>query len=331
MFYKLLNLSGHSPDALKYLMIDTPVDLGFLYKFMREVSRVNQVFKDYGKIALSIHCENPEIINAFTQYMRQHETGNALKDYSDARPAFQEKLAIKETEILAAQANCPVNLLHLSSIDALEAGKEAVKNNPGLNILLESTLHHLGLSNDMTYGRHGKVNPPIRSREDVEALWQAIMKGDVKTVVSDHACSSKKIKEGDLWTSLAGFGGTELMFPLLLTDGHRKRGISLQKIAEITSYYPAVYHELYPKKGTIAIGSDADLVLVDLKKEGTIDSEKLHNKNRLTPYHGRRVKGMPRYTIVRGQVVMAEGEVKGPPVGEWIRPGGKLLHQESLS
>ena len=73
------------------------------------------------------------------------------------------------------------------------------------------------------------------------------------------------------------------------------------------------------------------LVLVDLKKEGTIDSEKLHNKNRLTPYHGRRVKGMPRYTIVRGQVVMAEGEVKGPPVGEWIRPGGKPFHQESLS
>jgi dihydroorotase (multifunctional complex type) len=319
MFYKMLDLTG-AAGSDKYLMIDTSYDLGFLFNYMKEVAKANEKYKNYGRISLSVHCENPEIINAFTQYMRQHETGNALKDYSDARPAFQEKLAIKETEILAAQAHCPVNLLHLSSIDALEAGKEAARNNPGLNILLESTLHHLGLSNDIKYGRHGKVNPPIRSREDVEALWQAIMKGDVKTVVSDHACSSKKIKEGDLWTSLAGFGGTELMFPLLLTDGHRKRGISLQKIAEITSYYPAVYHELYPKKGTIAIGSDADLAIIDLDKEKEVSVESMHSAQDFTPFEGYRYQGWPIYTILRGKVIFDNDKVVGEPgYGQFIK------------
>ena len=163
MFYKMLDLTG-AAGSDKYLMINTSYDLGFLYNYMKEVAKATEKYKDYGRISLSIHCENPEIINAFTQYMRQHETGKPLKDYSDARPTFQEKLAIKEAEVLAAQASCPVNLLHLSSIDAIEAGKEAVLRNPALNILLESTLHHLGLSNDIEYGRHGKVNPPIRSK-----------------------------------------------------------------------------------------------------------------------------------------------------------------------
>ena len=331
MFYKMLDLTG-AAGSDKYLMINTSYDLGFLYNYMKEVAKATEKYKDYGRISLSIHCENPEIINAFTQYMRQHETGKALKDYSDARPAFQEKLAINEAEVLAAQAQCPVNLLHLSSIDAIEAGKEAVLRNPSLNILLESTLHHLGLSNDIDYGRHGKVNPPIRSREDVEALWQAVIKGDVKTVVSDHACSSKKIKEGDLWTSLAGFGGTELMFPLLLTEGHRKRGVPLQRIAEITSYYPAVYHELYPKKGTIAIGSDADLAVIDLEKEKEISVESMHSAQDFTPFEGFRYQGWPVCTILRGKVMFENDRIVGQPGdGQYIKRPVRYHYRDEYS
>jgi dihydropyrimidinase/allantoinase len=310
MFYKMLDLTG-AAGSDKYLMIDTSYDLGFLYDYMKEVAKADDKYKDYGRISLSIHCENPEIINASTQHMRQHETGNPLRDYSDARPTFQEKLAVKEAEVLACQARCPVNLLHLSSIDAIEAGKEAVRSHPGLRILLESTLHHLGLSNDISYGRLGKVNPPIRSREDVEALWRAIIEGHVNTVVSDHACSSKKIKEGDLWTSLAGFGGTELMFPLMLTEGHLKRGLSLQRIAEVTSYYPAVYHELFPKKGTIAVGSDADLAIVDLDKEREVTVHSIQSAQDFTPFEGYRYKGWPTHTILRGKVMFENDRVVG--------------------
>ncbi len=319
MFYKMLDLTG-AAGSDKYLLLNTSYDLGFLYHYMQEVGRVNQKYSDYGRTSLSIHCEQPEIINAVSQSVKQRPGGNPLKDYSDARPPFQEKMAIKEVEVLLSETNCPVNLLHLSSIDALEAAKESARKFPGLNILLEGTLHHLGLSNDIPYGRLGKVNPPIRSKEDVEALWQAILKGDIRTVVSDSACSSKKIKEGDLWTSLAGFGGTELMFPLLLTEGYRKRGVSLQKIAEITSYYPSVYHELYPKKGTIAIGSDADLAIIDLGREKEVTVESLHSAQDFTPFEGYRYKGWPACTILRGKIVFENDRILGKPGdGQFIK------------
>jgi dihydroorotase-like cyclic amidohydrolase len=319
MFYKLLDLTG-AAGSDKYLLLNTSYDLGFLYNYMKEVAKANEKYKDHGRISLSIHCEQPEIINVATQYMKQHETGHPLKDYSDARPTFSEKMAIKDAEILAAKTNCPVNLLHLSSIDAIEAGKEAVERNPKLNILLEATLHHLGLSNDIQYGRLGKVNPPIREREHVEGLWKAVIDGDIKTVVSDSACASKKIKEGDIWTSLAGFGGTEIMFPLLLTEGYRKRGVPLERIAELTSYNPAIYHELYPKKGTIGIGSDADLAIIDLNKEKEVSVETLHSAQDFTPFEGIKYKGWPVYTILRGKVIFENGKIVGKPGdGQYIK------------
>lgn len=319
MFYKMLDLTG-AAGSDKYLMINTSYDLGFLFNYMKEVARVNEKYGEYGRISLSIHCEQPEIINVATQYMKQHETGNPLKDYSDARPTFSEKMAIKEAEVLAAQTNCPVNLLHLSSNDAIEAGKEAVERNPKLNILLEATLHHLGLSNDIKYGRLGKVNPPIREREHVDALWRAVINDDIKTVVSDHACSTKKIKEGDIWTSLAGFGGTELIFPLLLTEGYQKRGLPLHRIAEITSYNSAIYHALYPKKGTIALGSDADLAIIDLEKEREVSIDTLHSAQDFTPFEGIRYKGWPVCTILRGKVIFENDRILGQPGdGKYIK------------
>ncbi len=319
MFYKLLDLTG-AAGGDKYLLLNTSYDLGFLYNYMKEVARANEKYKGYGKIRLSIHCEQPEIINVATQYMRQHETGKPLKDYSDARPPFSERMAIKDAEVLAGQTKCPVNLLHLSSIDAIEAGIEAAGKHPELQILLEGTLHHLGLSNDIPYGRLGKVNPPIRQREDVEALWRAVIDGDIQTVVSDHACATKKIKEGDLWTSLAGFGGTEITFPLLLTEGYRKRGVSLERIAELTSYNPAVYHDLYPKKGTIAVGSDADLAIIDLDREKEVSVESLHSAQDFTPFEGIKYKGWPTHTILRGKVIFENDRIVGQAgVGQYIK------------
>jgi dihydropyrimidinase/allantoinase len=324
MFYKMLDLTG-ATGSDKYLLLNTSYDLGFLYNYMQEVARVNEKYSQYGRISLSIHCEQPEIINAATQYVKQHESGNPLKDYSNARPTFSERMAIKEVEVLCAQTNCPVNLLHLSSIDALEAGKETVAKNPKLNILLEGTLHHLGLSNDIKYGRLGKVNPPIREREHVEGLWKAVIDGDIKTVVSDSACASKKIKEGDIWTSLAGFGGTEIMFPLLLTEGYRKRGVPLERIAELTSYNPAIYHELYPKKGTIGVGSDADLAIIDLNKEKEVSVETLHSAQDFTPFEGIKYKGWPVYTILRGKVIFENDKIVGKPGdGQYIKRPVKL-------
>lgn len=328
MFYKLLNLAGSSPDAMNYLMTDTPVDLGFLYKYMKEVSRVNDIYKDYGKISLSIHCEDPEVIRATNEEVKDHPSGNLLKDYSDARPPWQEELAINEVAVMANRTNCPVNLLHLSSQRAIEAGKDVSSRYSRLDFLLEGTLHHLGLSNDMDLGRLAKVNPPIRSRKDVEYLWKSVLDNTIKTVVSDHACATKEIKKGDLWTSLPGFGGTSLMFPILITEGYHKRGLPLERIAELSATNPARYHNAFPKKGAMMVGSDADFAVVDVNEEKEVTLDDLHTAQDFSPEEGMKLKGWTEYTILRGKVIFKKGEVLGQPgYGEFIKRPIKLHYQ----
>jgi len=325
MFYKLLTLAGATPEANNYLMIDNPVDFGYLYRFMKEVGRVNKLYKEYGNISLSVHCENPEIIRATQAEVQAKPSGVPMKDYSNARPPWQEELAINETAIMARYTNCPVNLLHLSSQKAVEAGIDVSQRYPENDFLLEGTLHHLGLSNDMQLEQKAKVNPPLRSDADVDFLWDAVLKDTIKTVASDHACATLDKKKGDLWTSLPGFGGTSLMFPVLMTDGYHKRGLPLHRIAELSSANPARYHNLYPKKGAIMVGSDADFAIVDIDAEKEITLENLHTAQEFSPELGMKFKGWTDCTILRGKVVFEKGRVTVKPGnGQFIKRPVKL-------
>jgi dihydroorotase-like cyclic amidohydrolase len=329
MFYKLLNLAGSSPDAVNYLLIDTPIDLGFLWKYMKEVSRVNELYKEYGRIPLSVHCENPEIIKAANEEAIKNPTGNVLKDYSNARPPFEEELAVNEVAIMANETNCPINFLHLSSKRAVDAGKDVSLRYKHLDFLLEGTLHHLGLSNDKDSDRMTKVNPPIRGDEDVEYLWERVKDNTIDTIVSDHACITKELKKGDIWTSLPGFGGTSLMFPLLITEGYHERGLSLERIAELSSYNPAKYHNLYPKKGNIAVGRDADLAIIDINKEKEVTLDNLYTAQDFSPELGMKLKGWAEYTILRGNVIFENGKVTGKPgYGKYVKRPVKLHYGE---
>jgi len=313
MFYKSIDLAGSSKGSGYLMLDDNALDFGFLYRFMKEVARVNKQYKDTGGVRLSIHCENPEIIKATVAEVQANSSGNTLRDYSNGRPGWQEELAIKEAAIIANQTDCPVNLLHLTSKEAIDAGKEMAQAYPHLDILLESTLHHLALSHEDDYGILGKVNPPIRTREDVDYLWKAVAEGYIDTAVSDHATSSKEFKKGDLWNAMPGFGGFSLMFPVIITEGYHKRGVSLKRLAEISAYYPAVYHHLYPRKGTIMVGSDADLAIIDLENEKEATLENIHSAQDFSPFEGLMLKGWPETTVLRGKVIFENGQVIGKP------------------
>ncbi len=312
MFYKSLDLSGAEP-ASGYLMLsrDT-LDFGFLYRFMKEVARVNQTMAG-APLSMSIHCENPEVIVATVEEAKQNPTGNTMKDYSNGRPPWQEALAIKEVAFLADRTNCPANLLHLSSREAVEAAVDVSVEYPRTPFLLEATLHHLAMSNDNDYGRLGKVNPPVRDQANVDFLWQSVLSGVIDTVVSDHACHPSELRKGDLWTVMPGFGGTSLMFPVLINEGYHRRGLPLSRVAELSSYNPSVRHRLFPKKGTLAVGADADLVVVDIDAEKEVTTAALHSAQDYTPFEGMKLKGWPETTVVRGRVVFEGGKVVGEP------------------
>lgn len=315
MFYKALTLSADSTKGKDYTMADE-YDLGHLYEIMTEVAAAARDRRT--RISLSLHCENPEIIRTFI--LRTKKAGLAgLRAYSEGRPPLSERLSIHEAAVLATDSGCPVNLLHLSSEQAIEAAVEVRRRHPGHDILLETTLHHLCLTADTAGGLTGKVNPPLRTEKDREALWRWLLDGEIDTVVSDHACCMEELKKGDTWTALPGFGGTSLLYPVLLSEGVRRRGMSLARAVELAATNPAKRYGLFPKKGTIAVGSDADFTIADLEATRKITAKGLHSAQDHTPFEGITLTGWPETTVLRGEVVFRGDAVVGAPRGAYLR------------
>jgi dihydropyrimidinase/allantoinase len=320
MFYKGLNLAASSTDAAAYTMSDV-YDLGHLYRFMQAVSAAAHKYgSPDGRISLSLHCEQPEIIRTMIDEVRAKGL-EGLEAYSLARPPFEERLAIAEAALLADVTGCPVNLLHLSSAEALEGGKKARLDYPDLDVRLETTLHHLCLTYETARGgiEWGKVNPPIRSAADNEALWRGVFRGDIQQVVSDHACCMLEIKQGGTWEAQPGFGGTGLIYPVLMSEGYHKRGLPLRRVAELVSAQPAQTVGLFPRKGTIAVGSDADLAVIDPELEAPVTPERLLSAQDHTTFEGVVLKGWPVTTIRAGRVMYDNGKVTGAPDGRYLR------------
>ena len=317
MFYKGLNLSSSSTDAAAYTMSDG-YDLGHLYRYMQAVAEASRRYGQAGRISLSLHCEHAEIIRTLIEEIKARGDEESLETYHRARPPFQERLAIAEATLLADVTGCPINLLHLSSGEALAGGSKARLDYPGLDIQLETTLHHLALTYDRA-GRGGKVNPPLRGQDDIEALWRGVRRGEINQVVSDHACCLLDEKRGDLWEALPGFGGTGLIYPVLFSEGCHRRGLPPERVAELASGQPARNFGLYPRKGTIAPGADADLAILDPELEAPVTAERLLSAQDHTPFEGVPIRGWVTHTVRAGRVVYADGQVQGRPDGRYLK------------
>ena len=265
------------------------------------------------------HAENDAIL----QHIKSQLVAQGRKDpiaHLESRPSFAEAEAISRAILLSEAAGNPFHVFHLSTREGLDLVRQARAK--GLPVTAEVLVSHL-LLDDSDYERLGnliRLNPPIRTREHQRAMWEGLRQGWIDNIATDHAPHSYAEKTAEsVWDAACGFIGVETALPLMLTEVNRGR-LTLEHYVRLVSENPAKVWGIYPRKGAIQIGSDGDFVLVDLKAEGKIESSKLHNKNTLTPYEGRAVKGLPRYTILRGKIIMAEGEVIGSPAGEWVRP-----------
>jgi dihydroorotase-like cyclic amidohydrolase len=314
MFYKALTLSADSTKGRDYTMADE-YDLGHLYEIMERVAACAR--QQRRRISVSLHCENPELIRVFIRRVKR-EGREGLQAYSDGRPPLTERLSIQEAGVLADAAGVSVNLLHLSSREAVEAAVDVRRRHPSMDVVLETTLHHLCLTCENAGGLTAKVNPPIRGHADREALWRAVTSGQIDTVVSDHACCMEEMKQGDTWSALPGFGGTSLLYPTLLTEGVARRGLPLARAVELASTNPARHFGLYPKKGTIAVGSDADFAIVDLSTTRAVTPDSLHSAQDHTPFAGMELTGWPVATVLRGRVVFDAGGPAGERTGRYL-------------
>jgi dihydropyrimidinase/allantoinase len=318
MFYKGLNLSASSNNSEALTMSDS-YDLGHLYSIMEEAARINKT-NNLEPVSVSVHCEDDELIKGFIK--RVNNAGlTGLKAYCEARPPLSERVAILKAGTIAATTGATMNLLHMGSADALNTSRDLFKIYPNIKLRREATLHGLGLTYDMLEGKGlgGKVNPPIRTKEDSDALWEGVKNGEIDWIGSDHACTPEALKGEELWPAACGFGGSSLMYPFMISEGYHKRKLPLTKIAELISSNPAKAHAIYPKKGIISVGADADFALVDLNLEKTVTVDILNSAQEYTPFEGMKLKGWPIMTILRGKKAYENGKVIGESEGEYIK------------
>ncbi|MEZ5513674.1 MAG: dihydroorotase family protein [Steroidobacteraceae bacterium] len=357
MFYGGYGLHGASNSQRDFLMVgeNEKYDIAHFEFVMRGIQRAMQKYPHLQEsISLSLHCELADILNAYTKMV---EGGAKITDldtylhgktfdpscvdcapltglraYSAARPPHSEGLAISIASYLANETNCVnINLLHLTSRKAVDAALTMAKAFPHVNFRREVTIGHLCLDYDTPAKSWAKVNPPIRSREDVEYLWEQLLAGKLDWVCSDHACCKAESKthnsgqgaDTPIFMSKSGFGGTEYLLPALLTEG-RKRGLSLNKVAELTSYNAARRFGLV-SKGDIAVGYDADIVLVDPNKGFVASGELSESSQGYSVFEGMEMSASVVSTFLRGNLIYNQGKVVGEPLGQYLaRPYGNL-------
>jgi len=272
-------------------------------------------------LRVGVHAEEGRLIAALRELMRTGGRKDPLA-HMEARPVAAEVIAIAKALLAAKTTGCRLHVFHLTSGEALSVIRAL--RPLGIDVTVETCPHYLLLDGREALERLGnvaKVNPPIRSKSDSEALWDALRKGEIDAIGSDHAPHLPEEKGSeDVWSAPSGFPGVETMLPLMLTEVHRGR-LTFTDLSRLLSEGPARIWGLYPRKGAIAIGSDGDLTIVDPNAESVIRSERLHSKSKVTPFEGFRVRGMPVYTVVRGEVVMEKGEVREDArKGKLVRP-----------
>ncbi len=326
MFYGGYGLHGASNSQHAFLMIDAheKYDIAHFEFVMRGVQQAAQQYPWLREeISLSLHCETAEIMDAYTKIVQREGKLKGLRAYSAARPPHSEGLAIFIASYLANETNCVnINLLHLSSRKAVDAALQMAEAFPHVNFRREVTIGHLCLDYDSAAGPLAKVNPPIRSREDVDYLWQAVHAGKVDWVCSDHACCRQEMKldtaqPGEIFLAKSGFGGTEYLLPALITEGQR-RGLTMNRIAALTSANPAQRFGLH-SKGNLAPGFDADIALVDTGVSDTIRARDSESAQGYTPFEGIELNARVATTLLRGEVIYDGGKIIGPPRGQYLR------------
>ncbi|MEE8473472.1 MAG: amidohydrolase family protein, partial [Dehalococcoidia bacterium] len=230
------------------------VDWGFLYRGLELVARC-------GPPALAmIHAEEPTIAD-FLEDRLKAEGKDGLSAWTEARPSACETMHIFGAGLMAGELGAPLYVVHTSARESVDAIQYLQAR--GIQVYGETCPHYLLLTRDDPAGVWAKVNPPLRREEDKQRLWLGLREGTITTIGTDHCTHQRTVKEGGIWEALPGFGSIGATLPLLVSEGVNRGRIGWELLAKITSENAARVFGLYPRKGVLSPGSDADIVVVD--------------------------------------------------------------------
>ena len=272
---------------------------------------------------MGVHAENADITDSLIAKFRA-EGRNDGRAHMESRPDVAEVEAMQRILLFSRETGCRLHICHLSTAE----GRELLRwhRRLGTRFTVETVPAYLTLDvRDLERcGGYAKCNPPLRSPENREALWDMVLNGEIDMIGSDHCpYVEADYQKPALWDIPPGLPGIDLMLPLLVDEGVHKRGLTYERLAALLSANPAKRFGLYPQKGALRAGADADVAILDPDAEWTFTWEKSLGKSKVrhTPFEGRRIRGQVRTTVVRGGIVYSEGEILVQPgYGQLIRP-----------
>ena len=281
-------------------------------------------------VLMLVHCEDAAMV-ADTAARFVAEGRGGLENFADARPVEAEEAAVRRAVAMAGETGAPIYIVHLSSERALLVAEEARAR--GLPVYVETRPIYLHLTRERFEGPTPGLyigQPPLRTQQDQDALWRGLARGAIDVVASDHVAYTRELKLDPAQTVAshrAGMSNLQVMLPMIYSDGVRTGRITLERFVAVTSTNAAKLFGLYPRKGTVAVGSDADLVLWDPDETREIRNADMLSNSGYSVHAGREVTGWPVLTVRRGEVVYRDGQVLGAPGsgellarGPWQRP-----------
>jgi dihydropyrimidinase len=283
-----------------------------MYLSDRDLLRILAALKDNGGL-FCVHAENGDLCDYLEEgFAAAGKTGPEY--YGPSRPGITEAEATFRILSFANVLDCPMYVVHVSTKEAMEVIGMFRRWNKA-PIYAETCTHYLTLTNEDTLrlGTLAKVSPPLREKEHVDALWQAVAAGTIDVIGSDTAGHMLKTKEprfGNVFNAAAGLPGQETMFTVTYDEGFNRRGVSLPRLVELMAEKPAKIFGLYPRKGALLPGADADVLIFDPTKEHVINASTTHTKTDYSMYENRRVLGAPELVMQRGEVLLENGELK---------------------